>query len=147
MFGDSRPLETTFAYEHLGIAPPSELARVYSEGTVGLCLSLTNYSIVPKEMLACGLPCVDVAGRSAEADFGADGPLELAAPDPIALADALERLIDDRNRWQQRSDAGIEFVREHTWDLAARQVEAELRASLRRREVGTPELERRYLVT
>ena len=133
MFGDSRPLETTFAHEHLGIAPPEVLARTYSEGTVGLCLSLTNYSIVPKEMLACGMPCVDVAGRSAEADFGSDGPLELAATDPVALADAMERLLDDPARWEERSATGIEFVREHTWDLAARQVEAELREALRRR--------------
>jgi glycosyltransferase involved in cell wall biosynthesis len=134
MFGDSRPLEPTFDYEHLGIATPSELARVYAEGTVGLCLSLTNYSIVPKEMLACGLPCVEVAGGSAEADFGSDGPLELADADPVALAEALERLLDDPRRWRERSEAGIEFVREHSWDLAAAQVEAELREALRRGE-------------
>jgi glycosyltransferase involved in cell wall biosynthesis len=133
MFGDSRPLETTFDYEHLGIVSGETLAQVYSEGTVGLCLSLTNYSIVPKEMLACGMPCVDVSGRSAEADFGADGPLELAAPDPVALAAAMERLIDDRARWENLSALGIDFVRDHTWDLAAEQVEAELREALRRR--------------
>ena len=134
MFGDSRPLETTFEYEHLGVVSGDTLAQVYSEGTVGLCLSLTNYSIVPKEMLACGMPCVDVSGRSAEADFGADGPLELAAPDPVALAAAMERLIDDRERWEERSALGIDFVRDHTWDLAAEQVEAELREALRRRD-------------
>jgi glycosyltransferase involved in cell wall biosynthesis len=134
MFGDTRPLETTFDYEHLGIASGETLARVYSEGTVGLCLSLTNYSIVPKEMLACGMPCVDVSGRSAEADFGTDGPLELAAPDPVALAAAIERLLDDRPRWDERSALGIDFVRDHTWDLAAEQVEAELREALRRRD-------------
>ena len=35
-----------------------------AEATVGLCLSLTNYSLIPQEMLACGLPCVDLAGAS-----------------------------------------------------------------------------------
>ena len=60
------------------------LARAYSEATVGLCLSLTNYSLIPQEMLACGLPCVDLAGASTEAELGRDGGVELAEPDPIA---------------------------------------------------------------
>jgi hypothetical protein len=52
----------------------------------------------------------------------------------VALAAAMERLIDDRARWEDRSAMGIDFVRDHTWDLAAEQVEAELRVALRRRE-------------
>ena len=74
---------------------------------MGLCLSLTNYSLIPQEMMACGLPCVDLAGRSPEAVFGRDGPVELAQPDPIALADALERLLDDEHAWARRSEAGL----------------------------------------
>ena len=35
---------------------PAELAALYSLGTVGLVLSMTNYSLIPQEMLACGLP-------------------------------------------------------------------------------------------
>ena len=35
-----------------------------------MCMSLTNYSLIPQEMMACGLPCVDLAGRSPEAVFG-----------------------------------------------------------------------------
>ena len=73
-----------FDYEHLGVAAPEELARLYSEATVGLCLSLTNYSLIPQEMLACGLPCVDLAGGSTEAELGRDGGIELAEPDPVA---------------------------------------------------------------
>ena len=50
--------------------PPEVLAWRYSEATVGLCLSLTNYSLIPQEMMACGLPCVDLAGGSTEAEIG-----------------------------------------------------------------------------
>ena len=69
--------------------------------------------------MACGLPCVDLAGCSAESVFGADGPVELRAFDPIALADAVERLIDDEALWRRRSHAGIDFVAAHTWEAAA----------------------------
>ena len=84
---------------------------------------MTNYSLIPQEMLACGLPCVDLAGFSAETVFGADGPVELAPFDPVALADALERLLDDEALWQRRSDEGRAFVADRTWDRAAEQLE------------------------
>ena len=85
-------------YEHLGVLSPEQLSWLYSEATVGLCLSLTNFSLMPKEMLACGLPCVELAGISAESIFGADGPLELAPLDPNRIADAIERLLEDPQR-------------------------------------------------
>ena len=62
------------------------------------------------------------AGRRSR-DFDAD-----------AIADALERLLDDEREWERRSQLGLEFVREHTWDAATEQVERELRNALRVRE-------------
>jgi SAM-dependent methyltransferase len=121
-------------HEHLGIASPEQLSWAYSEARVGLCLSMTNYSLIPQEMLACGLPCVDLAGFSAETVFGADGPVELAQFDPIALADAIERLLDDDGLWARRSEAGRDFVAGRTWDRAAEQVEAGLREALQLQE-------------
>ena len=95
LFGDTEPPETSFPYEFLGVVSPEVLAWRYSEATVGICLSLTNYSLIPQEMMACGLPCVDLAGRSPEAVFGSDGPVELAAADPLAIASAAEALLAD----------------------------------------------------
>jgi glycosyltransferase involved in cell wall biosynthesis len=133
IFGDHKPLPTAFPHDHLGVASPRQLSWVFSRATVGLCLSMTNYSLIPQEMLACGLPCVDLAGFSAESVFGENGPVELAAFDPAALADAVERLLDDRELWARRSAAGLEFVAGHTWEAAARQIEAGLREALRAR--------------
>ena len=134
LFGDDEPTKTTFPHESLGVVSTAELARRYNQATVGLSLSLTNYSLIPQEMMACGLPCVDLAGGSPEVAFGRDGPVELAEPDPIALADAIEALLDDEQRWRRRSAAGLAFVADASWDVAARQVEAGLRTALRERE-------------
>ena len=134
LFGDPTPAWTTFPYEHLGVASPETLARHYAEATVGVSLSLTNYSLIPQEMMACGLPCVDLAGRSSEAVFGRDGPVELADPGPIALANAIERMLDDEQAWARRSEAGLAYVADATWDTAAEQVEQGLRAALRERQ-------------
>jgi glycosyltransferase involved in cell wall biosynthesis len=134
LFGTDKPLHAAFPYEHLAVLSPKQLARLYSEATAGLCLSMTNFSLMPKEMLACGLPCVELAGVSAESIFGDDGPLDLAPLEPQALADALERLIVDRERSRRRSREGVEFVAAHTWDHAADEVEAGLRHALRELE-------------
>lgn len=135
LFGTDRPPRTSFAYEHCDVLSGPQLAALYNEATVGLCLSLTNFSLMPKEMLACGLPCVELAGVSAESIFGADGgPLALAPLDPVRLAEAIEQLLDDPAAWGRRSRAGIEFVASHTWDVATDEVEAGLRHALRERE-------------
>ncbi|MEA2371221.1 MAG: hypothetical protein QOH12_1615 [Solirubrobacteraceae bacterium] len=134
LFGSKDPLDTSFPYDHLGVLTPEQLSWLYSESTVGLCLSLTNFSLMPKEMLACGLPCVELAGISAESIFGPDGPVELAPLDPAQIADALERLLDDRELWERRSRDGAAFVASHTWDHAADEVEAGLRHALALRE-------------
>jgi glycosyltransferase involved in cell wall biosynthesis/GT2 family glycosyltransferase len=134
LFGDDEPTKTTFPHESLGVTSTAELAQRYNQATVGLSLSLTNYSLIPQEMMACGLSCVDVSGGSSEVAFGRDGPVELAEPDPIALADAIEALLDDEQRWRRRSQAGLAFVADASWDVAARQVEAGLLRALRERE-------------
>jgi len=136
LFGDPGVLESPFPYEHHGVLSPPQLARLYNEATVGLCLSLTNFSLMPKEMLACGLPCVELAGVSAESIFGTSGALELAPLEPAAIADAMQRLLEDQVLWQQRSRTGIEFVASHTWDHATDEVEAGLRHALREREAA-----------
>jgi glycosyltransferase involved in cell wall biosynthesis/GT2 family glycosyltransferase len=134
-FGDAqRSHEATFAYDHAGIVEPHGLAALYSQGTVGLVLSLTNYSLIPQEMLACGMPCVDLLGGCSEAVFGGDGPVALTALDPLAVADVVERLLDDEDEWRRRSQAGLAWTRERTWPAAAAAFERGLRAALAERE-------------
>ena len=131
LFGDTEPPDTTFPYEFLGVVSPEMLAWRYSEATVGVCLSLTNYSLIPQEMIACGLPCVDLAGRSPEAVFGSDGPVELAEPDPLAHRRRRGARCSTTTRAGAGApSAGLAFVRGATWEHAGRQVEEGLRAAL-----------------
>jgi glycosyltransferase involved in cell wall biosynthesis len=134
LFGQAEPLPLPSRYELLGVTSPEVLAWHYSAASVGLCLSLTNYSLIPQEMLACGLPCVDLAGGSTEAEMGREGGVETAEADPVALAGAIERLLADEALWRRRSEAGLGFVESASWDVAAKQVEAGLRRALQKRE-------------
>jgi glycosyltransferase involved in cell wall biosynthesis len=131
-FGDPAPLRARFASEHAGVLGPEALAGLFAGGTAGLCLSLTNYSLIPREMLACGMPCVDLDRPSTRSAYGAGGPVALAPFDPVGIADALERLLDDEAEWGRRSEAGQALVAGYTWDRSAAEVEAGLRDALRR---------------
>jgi glycosyltransferase involved in cell wall biosynthesis len=130
LFGDERRPPASFEFEHLGVLPPDALAEAYSRAAAGLVLSLTNYSLVAQEMMACGLPCVELVGPSTRAAFGWDPPVELAAASPGAIADSLGRLLSDRELRQARRQAGLRFVADRTWALAAEQVETGLREAL-----------------
>lgn len=131
VFGEAGELELPFPARQLGVVAPDELAHVYAHATVGLCLSLTNPSLIPTEMLACGLPVVDVAGDAMVATFEAGGPVTLAEPEPLAISRAIEDLLDDLAARAERSRDGVALVAGRTWERAAEQVEAGLRAALR----------------
>lgn len=130
LFGESRPVEVPFPYRDLGVLDPPDLAHAYASATTGLVLSLTNPSLVPAEMLACGLPVVDGRSESMLLCFGADGPVKLAELDPLAICDALEELLDDLPDRADRTRAGIELAAGLSWDRAAADFERELRRAL-----------------
>jgi glycosyltransferase involved in cell wall biosynthesis len=79
-------------------------------------------------MLACGLPAVELRGPGTERAF-ADAPIELAAPTPQALADALERLLGDPAERARRAEAGLRWAAPRTWDAAAAVLIGALRAA------------------
>ena len=134
MFGDEYPIpDAPFDFEFLGLVRPERLAWTYSEATVGIALSMTNASLVPQDMRACGLPCIELAGGAAEATYGDDGGVTFAAFDPVAIADRVERLLDDPAERQRRRDEGLAAARAQSWARSGEQVEAHLRAALRER--------------
>jgi glycosyltransferase involved in cell wall biosynthesis len=133
LFGDEGMPALPFAYEHLGRITPEDLSWVYSEATVGLGFSLTHGSLVPHDMLACGLPPVDLTGFSMAAEHAATGLVELAAPQPAAIAEAVQQLLDDPAERARRAEAGRAYVARHTWADATDRVEAGLRDVVRAR--------------
>ncbi|MEH3053750.1 MAG: glycosyltransferase family 4 protein [Patulibacter minatonensis] len=130
LFGDKAGPGTPFPYEHLGPIDAEELSWVYSEATVGLAFSLTHASLVPNDMMACGLPVVALEGYGTGVEHAGSDLLELAPPSPSAIAAAVERLLDDRALRERRAAAGAAHVLARSWTTAGRRVEAGLRQAL-----------------
>jgi glycosyltransferase involved in cell wall biosynthesis len=122
LFGELSPLASGFPHRSLGVLDPKALATLYGSATVGLALSVTNPSLVSLEMMACGLPCVELAGESMLDTFPGEGPPLLAEPNARSICERIEELLDDPDRRQRQGEAAVALMAERTWERAARQV-------------------------
>jgi glycosyltransferase involved in cell wall biosynthesis len=123
LFGEDRPLDVPFKHTNLGVLSAEELAALYRRATLGMVFSLTNPSLIGLEMMACGLPCMELASESMLASFGHNEALQLADPEPPALCSALARLLEDHGLQTRLALAGPALVSGRTWRQAAGQLQ------------------------
>lgn len=116
------PLEVDYPFTDHGLLDAPALGALYRSATVGLVFSGTNHSLVNKEMMACGLPVVDLHVDSVTSVFP-PGVVEMADPSPHGVADALEALLASVERRSAVARAGLEFVDGLGWEKSARIVE------------------------
>ncbi len=105
-----------------GILPLKELNRLYNQTEVGLCISYSNPSRIPFEMLASGLPVVEVYKENNLYDYE-KGVITLAKTDPESVAYALYELLKNPPRRKKMSQKGIKFMKKRTDALAFEQFE------------------------
>jgi glycosyltransferase involved in cell wall biosynthesis len=123
-FGSNLGVTAPFPMEDLGVQSPAALASLYRRASAGVVFSLTTHSLVAQEMMASGLPVVELEGDNVSSALGESGELvELADRTPDSIADALERLLDDRAHAAAMATRARAFVEERTWERAGDQVE------------------------
>lgn len=133
VFGSHSPVEAAFDCEDLGVASPARLAQLYRRSTVGVVFSLTTHSLVAHEMMASGLPVVELAGDNVSSALGEPGEVvEQAEPDPVSVAAAIEALIDQPERGRAIARRARAFVEERDWNRAGGQLDGALRSFLER---------------
>jgi glycosyltransferase involved in cell wall biosynthesis/SAM-dependent methyltransferase len=94
-----------------GVLDQDELAKLYSNADVGLVFSPTNPSLVPYEMMACGLVVVDVEGELSALNYGGGDDIVLLADlDPEKMASQVADLLADVSERESRSERGKAFV-------------------------------------
>jgi glycosyltransferase involved in cell wall biosynthesis len=133
LFGSRSRPSVPFPCQNLGVRPPHELAALYRRASAGVVLSLTNMSLVGQEMMASGLPLVELNGPNVTSELGEPGEYaQLVEPRPDAIADALERVLDDREMAAATARRARALVEQRTWESAGDQVEAALFSFLAR---------------
>lgn len=143
IFGaESLPQRLPFRHRNLGVMHPPQLARLYNQATVGFVISLTNPSLVPLEMMACGLPVMDIDGESTRAFFeGHADALVLADPFPARIADELASLLTDEGRRERISAAGLQYASNLGWEESGRQVERGILSGLEQRAMDVHQVD------
>jgi glycosyltransferase involved in cell wall biosynthesis len=118
--------------ERLGLEPvvrcvsgisDQELARLYSETTVGVVPSLyEGFSLPAIEAMACGVPLVATTGGAIPEVVGRNGETGLLVKpgSPDELASAIKKIFDDHELARTLGDAGRKRVLSRfTWQKTA----------------------------
>jgi glycosyltransferase involved in cell wall biosynthesis len=119
---DLGSIDLPYKYKSYPLLDAHGLAQVYRQAAVGIVFSATNHSIMNKEMMACGLPVIDLDVESVRAEFP-EGVLKRTMPHPIAIADALEELLNDSSKRVALSTLGAKFANQFCWEDSGKIIE------------------------
>lgn len=130
LFGDFHDFDSApFHCVVHGILNPVALARLYKQSNIGMCFSATNYSLVPQEMMACGLPVVELDVESTRAIFP-DNVVTWTKPDPYDIAERLSILIENHELRDVQALGALDWVGQFSWENSARIIEESIKDKL-----------------
>ncbi len=112
LYGNSIDKKVDFEVTKLGIIPIETCNELYNKCKIGMCISSSNPSRIPFEMMATGLPVVELYMDNNLYDFPNDG-VKLAEPTPEAIASLLLKLIDDDKELKKMSKAGLDYMKDY----------------------------------
>jgi glycosyltransferase involved in cell wall biosynthesis len=135
--------EPPYSHQYHGILSPMELGNLYRKSALGLVFSSTNYSLVPREMMACRLPVVELDVDSVRSVFPED-VLVRVAPHPTAIAEGIANLLDNQPGRQQLADRALEYQKQFSWERSARLIESALRERIGAAASGALDNSRQY---
>ena len=107
-----------FAHRSEGIVAAERLAQLFNECDVALVLSLTNLSLLPVEIMACGTPVVSNRGPYVNWLLNETNSF-LAEPTPEELAEALHKALTDENARERVRVAGMALAASTSWEEQA----------------------------
>ncbi len=109
LYGSKVEKELDFDAENLHIIPIEKCSEIYNKCKVGLCISSSNPSRIPFEMMACGLPVVELYRENNLYDMPDDAVL-LAESNAESLATAILKVLDDEKLQVKMSNAGLKYM-------------------------------------
>jgi len=115
------PVVPDFDHTNHGIMSPEGLAELYNSCDVGVVFSATNYSLIPLEMMACGLPIVEMDVESTRYIFS-ESEVTFAQPNVSSIASSVKSLIDDKSKRVSQIAEGLNFLSKISWEKAAQSI-------------------------
>lgn len=120
LYGSAQKGYVSFQHTNLGIISLQECNALYNRCKVGFCISSSNPSRIPFEMMASGLPVVDIYMENNLYDMPPEA-ITLAHYTPESIAEALIFILDSQELQAKMSDAGKRFMRGRTLEAGYEQ--------------------------
>ena len=112
LYGSARRKLHNLSVINLGIISAKKCNELYNKCAVGLCMSASNPSRIPFEMMAAGTPVVELYRENNLYDLPEDGCL-LAEPTPEAVATALIKVLEDESLQKKMGKAGAKYMQDY----------------------------------
>lgn len=113
---DVSEYDVPFPYKNLKTLALDELPEVYNECAAALVISLTNMSLLPLELLACGTIPVVTDGEN-NTMVSNNEFIHYAHPSPDALAEELSQIVE-KNDLPMYAEKASASVQENDWEKA-----------------------------
>ncbi|MFR2534525.1 MAG: glycosyltransferase [Clostridia bacterium] len=112
LYGSNMPATFDFECQNLNIIPIEKCNELYNRCKVGVCMSASNPSRIPFEMMAAGLPVVEMHKENNIYDMP-DGGVLLARTTPEAIASAIIYLVDHPEEREKMSQFGLDYMKDY----------------------------------
>jgi glycosyltransferase involved in cell wall biosynthesis len=123
-FGEGKiPINATFPHSISGVVQPEVLANLYRTSDIGCVFSGTNYSLVPLEMMACGLPIIEFDGENTRETFP-NGSVRFTKPNPSEIAKTVKGLLANGKEREIQKINALEYIKDLNWEKSARKLES-----------------------
>lgn len=120
LYGSNMPATFDFECKNLNIIPITKCNELYNKCKVGVCMSASNPSRIPFEMMAAGLPVVELYKENNIYDMPDEGVL-LARPTPEAIASAIIHLVDSEEERNKMSEFGVKYMQNYPLERGFKQ--------------------------
>lgn len=97
---------------YLNLLSAEDCNKLYNRCSCGISLSGSNPSRIPFEMMAAGLPTIEMYRENNLYDFP-EGSILLVEPKPSSIASSVLRLLDDCSLASSLRASGAAFMRRH----------------------------------
>lgn len=145
LYGSSVKVDIPFEAEELGIIPVEECNKLYNKCKVGLCLSASNPSRIPFEMMAAGLPVVELYRENNLYDLP-EGGVKLAESSPAGIAYTLMELLDDEDSLKKMSVFGPEYMKNYPLEKGFEQFEEAVDRLINHEEIPVFNADQSYIL-
>jgi O-antigen biosynthesis protein len=127
---DVRGYEIPFPCEHAGLVEVDHLAELYGRCDAALVLSSTNLSLLPLELMACGVPVV--SNRAPYTQWLLNDEIAILAEQNVeALAEALIQVLKTPDLAERIKQEGVDFANRTSWEQEAKNLADQLAKMVR----------------